>query len=94
MSVVSLPGLPLIPLMYASQVVNAVVLPLHIVALLLLAGNRKVMGSHRAGNWTLAAGWSFLALVVACVLALAASWFTQPKAASGPDTPATRAGSP
>lgn len=93
-SVVSLPGLPLIPLMYASQVVNAVVLPLHIVALLLLAGNRKVMGSHRAGNWTLAAGWSFLALVVACVLALAASWFTQPTAASGPDTPATRAGSP
>lgn len=93
-SVVSLPGLPLIPLMYASQVVNAVVLPLHIVALLLLAGNRKVMGSHRAGNWTLAAGWSFLALVVACVLALAASWLTQPKAASGPDTPATRAGSP
>ena len=93
-SVVSLPGLPLIPLMYASQVVNAVVLPLHIVALLLLAGNRKVMGSHRAANWTLAAGWSFLALVVACVLALAASWFTQPKAASGPDTPATRAGSP
>lgn len=32
-SVVSLPGLPLIPLIYTSQVVNAVMLPLHVVAL-------------------------------------------------------------
>jgi len=77
-SVVSLPGLPLIPLMYASQVVNAVLLPLHVVALLLLAGNRQVMGAHLAGRWTLAAGWFFLALIVACVLALTVSWAGQP----------------
>ncbi|MEQ1840068.1 MAG: divalent metal cation transporter, partial [Verrucomicrobiales bacterium] len=36
-SMVSLPGLPLIPLIYGSQVVNAVILPLHVIALQLLA---------------------------------------------------------
>lgn len=35
-SVVVLPGLPLLHLMFSSQVVNAVLLPLHAAALLLL----------------------------------------------------------
>ena len=38
-SVVSLPALPLIPLIYTSQVVNAVLLPLHVIALQVLAGD-------------------------------------------------------
>lgn len=32
-SVVSIPGLPLIPIIYSSQVVNAVILPFHVIAL-------------------------------------------------------------
>ena len=46
LSVVSLPGLPLIPLIYTSQVVNAVVLPLHVIALQLLANDASIMGAH------------------------------------------------
>jgi Mn2+/Fe2+ NRAMP family transporter len=73
-SVVSLPGLPLIPLIYTSQVVNAVVLPLHVIALQLLACDASIMGAARPAGWARAAGWVSIALVLACVAALAWSW--------------------
>jgi Mn2+/Fe2+ NRAMP family transporter len=73
-SIVSLPGLPLIPLIYASQVVNAVLLPLHVVGLQILASDRTVVGGARPGRFSLAAGWVGVALIVACVAALAVSW--------------------
>ena len=73
-SVVSLPSLPLIPLIYATQVVNAVVLPLHVIALQVLAGSASVAGPSRSGPWTRAAGWLSIALVLACVGALGWSW--------------------
>jgi Mn2+/Fe2+ NRAMP family transporter len=43
-SVVSIPGLPLIPLIYSSQVINAVLLPLHAIALHLLAKDVSIDG--------------------------------------------------
>ena len=73
-SVVSLPGLPLIPLIYASQVVNAVLLPLHVVALQMLASDPAVMGAARPGRLSFAAGWVGVALITMCVGALAVSW--------------------
>ena len=73
-SVVSLPGLPLIPLIYASQVVNAVLLPLHVIALQMLAGDPAICGDARSGPWSLTAGWVGIALILACVGALAWSW--------------------
>jgi Mn2+/Fe2+ NRAMP family transporter len=73
-SVVSLPGLPLIPLIYASQVVNAILLPLHVLALLLLARDARVIGDARPRQWVFSAGWVSLVLIMACVGALAWSW--------------------
>jgi Mn2+/Fe2+ NRAMP family transporter len=73
-SVVSLPNLPLIPLIYTSQVVNAVLLPLHVVALLLLASDRRVVGDAKPGRLSLATGWIGVGLIVACVGALVVSW--------------------
>lgn len=73
-SVVSLPGLPLIPLIFMSQVVNAVLLPLHVIALQLLAGNAAIMGTARQGPWSRAAGWGSIALILACIGALVGSW--------------------
>jgi Mn2+/Fe2+ NRAMP family transporter len=70
-AVVSLPGLPLIPLIYASQVVNAVLLPAHVIALQLLAGDETLMGAARSTAMSRAAGWVSIALIVACVAALA-----------------------
>jgi Mn2+/Fe2+ NRAMP family transporter len=71
---VALPGLPLIPLIYSSQVVNAVVLPLHIVGLLLLAGNAEIMGEARSSSISRTMGWMSLALVLACLGGMAWSW--------------------
>ncbi len=73
-SVVSLPKLPLIPLIYTSQVVNAVMLPLHVVALYLLASDTKVMGDARIGVKARIASWVSIVLIIACIAALAVSW--------------------
>ena len=73
-SVVSLPGLPLIPLIYTSQVVNAVLLPLHVIALHLLASSASIMGEARSGKWSRLAGWVSILLILACVAALGWSW--------------------
>ncbi len=75
-SVVSLPSLPLIPLIYTSQVVNAVLLPLHVIALQLLAGNGAIMGESRSGVWSRAGGWVSIALICACIGALGWSWIS------------------
>ena len=73
-SVVSLPELPLIPLIYTSQVVNAVMLPLHVLALYLLASNAAMMGDARIGAKARIASWVSIALIVACIAALILSW--------------------
>jgi len=73
-SVVALPGLPLIPLIYSSQVLNAAVLPLQIIALLLLAGNTDLMGDARMTVGARVRGWISLALVLACLGGLTWSW--------------------
>lgn len=76
-SVVAIPRLPLIPLMYSSQVVNAVVLPLHVIALQLLARDTGVMGGYAAGRIAQVFGWLSVVLIVACVMALGSSWLAQ-----------------
>jgi Mn2+/Fe2+ NRAMP family transporter len=83
-SVVSLPALPLIPLIYSSQVVNAVMLPLHVVALQLLARDSAVMGDARSGTASTIAGWASIGLIVMCVGALAWSWLGETAVASPP----------
>lgn len=69
-SIVALPGLPLIPLIYASQVVNAVVLPLHLVALVMLSADATVVGEARPPRWSRIGGWVSVTLVVACIVSL------------------------
>jgi Mn2+/Fe2+ NRAMP family transporter len=66
--------MPLIPLIYSSQVVNAVMLPLHVIALQLLARDPEIMGEARSGRAAQIAAWVSIALITACVCALASSW--------------------
>lgn len=73
-SIVSLPSLPLIQLIYTSQVVNAVLLPLHVVALQLLANDPKVVGEARIGTLANILGWVGVSLIAACVGSLLVSW--------------------
>ena len=73
-SVVAIPGLPLIPMIYSSQVVNAVLLPLHVIALQLLASDKTLMGEAHSDRSTVIAGWISIVLVFACIAALTLSW--------------------
>ncbi|MFO0071638.1 MAG: divalent metal cation transporter, partial [Gemmatimonas sp.] len=58
----------------SSQVVNAVVLPLHVVALQLLSSDRALMGASRSTRWVRAGGWISITLILACIGALGWSW--------------------
>lgn len=73
-SVVSLPGLPLIPLIYTSQVVNAIMLPLHVIALHLLARDSGIMGNSSSSTASRIASSVSIALIIACISALIFSW--------------------
>ena len=73
-SVVVLPGLPLLPLMFSSQVVNAVLLPLHVLALLLLGRDQQTMGTARTGPLSTTISWVCLAMIVTCVAAITVQW--------------------
>ena len=72
--IVSLPNLPLIPLIYSSQVVNAVLLPLHVIALQVLSSDAGLMGDARTPAWARAGGWISIVLIIACIGALAWNW--------------------
>ncbi len=76
-SVVSLPGLPLIPLIYTSQVVNAVMLPLHVIALHLLASSADIMGTAQSSKASRMASITSIVLIVACIGALVWSWVSE-----------------
>ena len=73
--VVSIPGVPLIRLMYLSQVVNAVLLPLHVVALVILDRDEQLMGEMRGGATSRVLGWLSVAVILACVGALGVTAF-------------------
>ena len=49
-------------------------LPLHVIALQMLARDPAICGDARSGPWSLTAGRVGVALILACVGALAWSW--------------------
>jgi Mn2+/Fe2+ NRAMP family transporter len=63
-AIVLIPGIPLFPVMYISQVVNGLVLPVILVVMLLLINNKKLMGEYTNGpvyNWI---SWATCAILV------------------------------
>jgi sporulation protein YlmC with PRC-barrel domain len=68
---VMLPGLPLLPVLYLSQALNAVLLVPLLVFMLRLAADRRIMGDHTSPRWVGALGWATVAAVGASVVALA-----------------------
>lgn len=71
--VVAIPGVPLIRVIVGSQVVNAVLLPLHLTALQVLASGDATSHALRVGRVAIRAGWPSIALVIACVAAM--GWY-------------------
>jgi len=61
--VILLPGIPLFPVMYISQVINGLVLPVILVFMLLLTNNKKLMGEYRNGPVYNIISWATVVLL-------------------------------
>jgi len=59
-----IPGLPLIQVMFSAQVINGLLLPVILVFVMLLAGDRRLMGRLVSGRLNLALGWLVTAVLV------------------------------
>ncbi|MDA8236831.1 MAG: Nramp family divalent metal transporter [Chloroflexi bacterium] len=69
---VMIPGLPLINVMFLAQVLNALLLPFILVFVMLLAGDRALMGPLASGRVLRTIGWISTGLLVLLSLVLAA----------------------
>ena len=67
--VILLPGIPLFPVMYVSQVVNGIVLPVVLVFMILLIGNRKLMGEHANTKAWNVVSWATIGILSALTVA-------------------------
>jgi Mn2+/Fe2+ NRAMP family transporter len=57
------PNIPLLPIMYLSQVINGLMLPIIMVLMLVLINNKKIMGQYSNGiGFNIAAGIAIIAL--------------------------------
>jgi NRAMP (natural resistance-associated macrophage protein)-like metal ion transporter len=66
-----IPGLPLIQVMFSAQVLNGLLLPVILVFVMLLAGDKRLMGNLASGRINLALGWGVTALLVDMSIVLA-----------------------
>jgi NRAMP (natural resistance-associated macrophage protein)-like metal ion transporter len=67
---VLIPGLPLISLIYLTQVFNGLLLPFILVFVMLLARDRKLMGELRSGAFLTVIGWGLTAILAMMSLVL------------------------
>lgn len=70
MLVVLIPGLPLFPLMWLSQISNALLLPLVLILMLRLVNNKELMGAHTNKRWLNVVAMAFVVLVSLATVAL------------------------
>jgi len=68
-----LPGLPLIRIMFLSQVLNGLVLPFILIFMLMLVNDRELMGEYANGRWENAAGITCVAALILLSIFLVAS---------------------
>lgn len=68
--VILLPGVPLIPVMLLSQVLNGMLLPFVLIFLILLTGDREIMGAHRNSRFFSAVAWVLVVALAALSILL------------------------
>ncbi len=69
-AVVLWPGLPLISIMFFSQVINGIVLPVILVFMLILINNKKIMGEHKNSKGFNVLAWLTVAILIVLSLML------------------------
>jgi NRAMP (natural resistance-associated macrophage protein)-like metal ion transporter len=65
-----IPGLPLIQVMFGAQVLNGLLLPVILVFVMLLVGDRKIMGNLVSGRKNLILGWGVTLMLIVMSLVL------------------------
>jgi Mn2+/Fe2+ NRAMP family transporter len=70
---VLIPGLPLIGVMYLSQVFDGLLLPIILVFVMLMSGDRRLLGKLRSGPILQALGWTVTGLISLLSIALVVS---------------------
>jgi NRAMP (natural resistance-associated macrophage protein)-like metal ion transporter len=73
--IVLLPGIPLFPIMYISQVINGIVLPLILVFMLILINDKKMMGTRVNGLAYNVISWITVIILVGMGTAFLVSLF-------------------
>jgi Mn2+/Fe2+ NRAMP family transporter len=73
--IVLLPGIPLFPIMYISQVINGIALPLILVFMLILINDKKLMGIHINGRTYNIISWITVIILVGLGIAFLVSLF-------------------
>jgi Mn2+/Fe2+ NRAMP family transporter len=68
--IILLPGMPLIDIMYLSQVINGIVLPVVLIFILLLVNDRKLMQKHVNGTAFNVVAWLTTLVMIALSLVL------------------------
>ncbi|HEY8135479.1 MAG TPA: Nramp family divalent metal transporter [Candidatus Limnocylindrales bacterium] len=71
-----IPGLPLIQVMFSAQVLNGLLLPVILVFVMLLAGDKRLMGNLASGRINLALGWTVTVMLVVMSLVLVVTAFS------------------
>jgi NRAMP (natural resistance-associated macrophage protein)-like metal ion transporter len=68
--IVILPGIPLFPVIYISQVVNGIVLPVILICILVLINDKKIMGEHVNRGFYNFISWATVIILVGLGIAL------------------------
>jgi len=68
--IILIPGVPLLPVMYISQVINGIVLPVILIFMLLLINDKKLMGEHvNRGGYNFLS-WATVVILIALSMVL------------------------
>ena len=70
-TIVLIPAVPLVPVLFLSQALNAILLVPLLVVLNRLSSDRELMGAHRSSALVSVLCWVATVVLIACVLALA-----------------------
>lgn len=62
--IILIPGIPLFPVMYISQVINGLALPVILIFMLLLINNKKLMGEYTSKRGYNIISWATVVLLV------------------------------
>ncbi len=71
--IILLPNVPLIPIMYYSQVINGLLLPFILLIMLLLVNDEKIMGKYTNGRVMNLISWATVAVLIMLSLATVAA---------------------